>query len=150
MGLFHYVACGLPNVWLENGYTEGVSSDGAAIFQVEDVKGLHQAIALSLVEKDTLLTGDEFRFLRSEVKLTRKSLGAVINYSEEAIKKWESGENPIQKTADVTLRMLYLESQNKESKIGQLLHKINVQEKKETSLLFKGGSSGWHPEAKCA
>lgn len=150
MGLFHYVACGLPNVWLENGYTEGVSSDGAAIFQVENVKGLHQAIAFSLVEKDTLLTGDEFRFLRSEIKLTRKTLGGIIGFSEETIKKWESGENPIQKTADVTLRNLYLESQNKAGRVGQLLQKINVIEKKDTALYFKEGTAGWEPEEKCA
>ncbi|WP_085600425.1 hypothetical protein [Pseudomonas sp. B10(2017)] len=150
MGLFHYVACGLPNVWLENGYTEGVSSDGAAIFQVEDVKGLHQAIALSLVEKDTLLTGDEFRFLRNEIKLTRKNLAGIISFSEETIKKWESGENPIQKIADVTLRNLYLESQNQVGKVGQLLNKINALEKKNTELYFKEGSTGWKPEEKCA
>ncbi|MEB8055833.1 hypothetical protein [Pseudomonas fulva] len=150
MGLFHYVACGLPNVWLENGYTEGVSSDGAAIFQVEDVRGLHQAIALSLVEKDTLLTGDEFRFLRNEIKLTRKNLAGIINFSEETIKKWESGENPIQKIADVTLRNLYLESQNQVGKVGQLLNKINALEKKNTELYFKESSTGWRPEEKCA
>lgn len=150
MGLFHYVACGLSNVWLENGYTEGVSSAGKPIFHIEDVKGLHKAIALSLVEKDTLLSGDEFRFLRSEVKLTRKSLAGVIGYSEETIKKWESGENPIQKIADMTLRNLYLESQNKASVVRDLLEKINHLEKKETEFFFKEGGSGWEAEKKCA
>lgn len=56
MGLFHYVACGLPNVWLENGYTEGVASDGTPIFHIENIEGLHKAIAFSLFEKEALLT----------------------------------------------------------------------------------------------
>lgn len=150
MGLFHYVACGLPNVWLENGYTEGVASDGTPIFHIENIEGLHQAIAFSLVEKDALLTGDEFRFMRGEVRLTRKALAGVIGYSEEAIKKWESGENPIQKTADVTLRTLYMESQNKASRVRELLERINHLERKETELYFKGGDGGWEKEKKCA
>jgi putative transcriptional regulator len=150
MDQFHYVACGLSNVWLANGYSVGVSSDGKPVFHIEDVKGLHKAIAFSLVEKDTLLNGDEFRFLRSEVKLTRKSLAGVIGYSEETVKKWESGENPIQKTADMTLRNLYLESQNQASTVRELLEKINHLEKKDTELFFKEGGSGWEPEKKCA
>ena len=150
MDKFHYVACGLPNVWLENGYTVGVSSDGKPVFHIENVKGLHKAIALSLVEKDTLLTGDEFRFLRAEIKLTRKSLAGFIGYSEETVKKWESGENPIQKTADMTLRNLYLESQNQKSIVRELLEKINHLEKRHTELFFKDGASGWEAEKKCA
>lgn len=150
MDMFHYVACGLPNVWLANGYTTGVSSDGDPIFHVDNVEELHKAIAFSLVEKDTILTGDEFRFLRSEIKLTRKSLAGILAYSEEAIKKWESGENPIQKTADVTLRNLYLESQNRASEVKNLLDKINHLEKKHTQLFFKEGGSGWEPDKKCA
>ncbi|WP_300727507.1 hypothetical protein [Pseudomonas sp.] len=150
MDQFHYVACGLSNVWLGNGYTEGISSDGKPIFHIENVKGLHKAIALSLVEKDTLLTGDEFRFLRNEIKLTRKSLAGVIGYSEEAVKKWESGENPIQKTADMVLRNLYLESQNEASIVGELLEKINHLEKKDTEFFFKEGGNVWKAEKKCA
>ncbi|MBW8126590.1 MULTISPECIES: transcriptional regulator [Pseudomonas] len=150
MDKFHYVACGLPNVWLENGYTIGVSNDGKPVFHIENVKGLHKAIALSLVGKDTLLTGDEFRFLRGEIKLTRKFLASVIGYSEETVKKWESGENPIQKTADMTLRNLYLESQNQKSIVRELLEKINHLEKKHTELFFKDGEEGWEAEKKCA
>lgn len=150
MDRFHYVACGLSNVWLENGYTEGVSSDGKPVFHVEDIKGLHEAIAFSLVEKDTLLSGDEFRFLRSEIKLTRKSLAGIIGCSEETIKKWESGENPIQKIADMALRNLYLESRNKASVVRDLLEKINHLEKKHTEFSFKDGAKGWEAEKKCA
>ncbi|EPF5461929.1 hypothetical protein O0051_12370 [Pseudomonas aeruginosa] len=150
MGLFHYVACGLPNVWLENGYTEGVASDGTPIFHIENIEGLHKAIAFSLFEKEALLTGDEFRFLRGEIKLTRKALSGVIGYSEEAIKKWESGENPIQKTADATLRTLYMENQNQASRVRELLERINHLERKETELYFKGVDGGWEKERKCA
>lgn len=150
MDLFHYVACGLSNVWLENGYSKGVSRDGKPVFQIENIEGLHRAIAFSLVEKDTLLTGDELRFLRGELKLTRKTLAGILAYSDETIKKWESGENPIPKTADMALRNLYLESQNQKSAVRSLLEKINHLEKKETELLFKEGCGSWAAEKKCA
>jgi DNA-binding transcriptional regulator YiaG len=150
MSLFHYVACGLHNVWLANGVTEGLSSDGKPVFHVEDVKGLHKTIGLSLVKKDTLLTGDEFRFLRSEIKLTRKNLAAVLGISEETIKKWESGENPIQKTSDFTLRKLFMENQNVTSEVRGLLEQINHLEKKNTELYFKEGNSGWEADQQCA
>lgn len=150
MSLFHYVACGLHNVWLANGYTEGVNSEGKPMFHVENVKGLHKAIGLSLVEKDTLLTGDEFRFLRNEIKLTRKNLAAVLGISEETIKKWESGENPIQKTSDIMLRNLFLENQNMASVVRGLLEKINHLEKKDTEFFFKEGRGEWGPDKKCA
>lgn len=74
----------------------------------------------------------------------------MIGYSEEAIKKWESGENPIQKTADATLRTLYMESQNQASRVRELLERINHLERKETELYFKGVDGGWEKERKCA
>lgn len=150
MDQFHYVACGLSNVWLANGYTIGMTRDGQPAFQVEDIEGLHRAIAFSLAEKDTLLKGDEFRFLRGELKLTRKSLAQILAYSEETIKKWESGENPVHKTADISLRNIYLESHNRSSPVRELLEKINHLEKRDTEFLFKENSDGWTAEKKCA
>lgn len=150
MTLFHYVACGLKNVWLVDGFSEGLANDGTPVFHVEDVKGLHKAIGLSLVEKDALLTGDEFRFLRNEVKLTRKSLAGVLGISDETIKKWESGENAIHKTSDFALRTLFLESQDAEGKVRGLLDRINHLEKKDTEMHFKEGAKGWESEKQCA
>lgn len=150
MTLFHYVACGLNNVWLVDGFSEGVASDGTPVFHVEDVKGLHKAIGLSLVNKDTLLTGDEFRFLRSEMKLTRKGLAGFLGISDETIKKWESGENPVLKTSDATLRNLYMESLDLKSEVRAMLDRINHLEKKDTAMHFKEGASGWESERECA
>ena len=68
--LFHYTACGLPNVWLENGYAKKETKYGTAI-SVKDVDGLHKLLATKLIEKNSLLAGYEFRFLR--VQLGRSS-----------------------------------------------------------------------------
>lgn len=148
--MFHYVACGLPNVWLENGYTERVSDKGESFFTVDNIKDLHAAIGRTLVDKDTLLTGDEFRYLRSEMRLSRKALGECLGYSDETIKKWESGENSTQKTADAALRMLYKEQLNEDSKVNALLKRINHLEKKDQELRFKELNGDWQEERQYA
>ena len=66
---FHYTACGLANVWLANGYTLKTTRHGAAV-AVNDVDGLHQLIANTLIDKPGRLTGKEFRFLRTQLGLS--------------------------------------------------------------------------------
>lgn len=149
--MFHYVACGLPNVWLANGFTETKAEDGSTFFSITDVKELHVAIGHNLCEKESTLTGDEFRFLRSELRMSRRILAELQGVSDEAIKKWESGENPIQKLADVSLRQLFLEAQKEDGKIKALLTQIKDLERKEMRLCFKETKDGWEAEQeKCA
>lgn len=59
---FHYTACGLDNVWLANGYKVKATRHGHAV-AVDDVDGLHQLIAQTLIDKPVSLSGKEFRFL---------------------------------------------------------------------------------------
>jgi hypothetical protein len=47
---FHYTACGLDNVWLANGYKVKATRHGEAV-AVNDVDGLHQLIANTLIDK---------------------------------------------------------------------------------------------------
>jgi hypothetical protein len=54
---------GLDNVWLVNGFHARTTSYGEAI-AIEDVEGLYDAIARSLVEKVGTLGDREIRFLR--------------------------------------------------------------------------------------
>src|SRR3981081_3052180 len=61
--MYHYRECGLPNVYLENGYHEIETPYGRGV-SIEDVEGLHIAIAHALVEEKPSLTGPEVRFIR--------------------------------------------------------------------------------------
>lgn len=141
--MFHYVACGLPNVWLANGYVESVDANGEALFRIADVRELHRAIGHFLTEKETVLTGDEFRFLRSEMRMSRKTLAELLGYSDETIKKWESGENRIQKLADANLRQIFLETQREDGTIMALLTQIKDLEREERRLCFEETQKGW-------
>src|SRR6266702_8710684 len=61
--MYHYRECGLPNVYLVNGYREIEARHGRGV-SIEDVKGLQMAIALALVEEEPSLSGPEVRFIR--------------------------------------------------------------------------------------
>lgn len=149
-GMFHYLASGLPDVWLANGYTVAEGENGEKYFSITDVKELHTVIAHSLVEKDSLLTGVEFRFLRTELKMSRKTLGELIDYTADAVKKWEYGENPIPKLADANLRKFFLEVQKENSEIRELLAHIKKLERHESKLCFTETQTGWEAQKQCA
>lgn len=141
--MFHYVACGLPNVWLANGFTESAGPDGKPFFNITDVRQLHRAIGHFLTEKESVFTGDEFRFLRSELRMSRKTLSELLGYSDETIKKWESGENRIHKLADGALRQIYLEGQSEDGTMKALLTQIKDMEREERKLCFEETQKGW-------
>jgi DNA-binding transcriptional regulator YiaG len=78
----------LDNVWLANGYTQKETRHGKAV-AVHDVAGLHELIAQTLIDKRGRLTGKEFRFLRSQLGLSQEALGAMLDFSENAVSLWE-------------------------------------------------------------
>ena len=61
--MYHYRECGLPNVYLVNGYREIKTPEGSGI-AIEDVEGLHMAIARDIVDTKPILSGPEVRFIR--------------------------------------------------------------------------------------
>lgn len=149
--MFHYVACGLNNIWLENGYTIHKSVNGGESFHIEDIKGLHIAIARTLTEKESVLANDEIRFIRTELAMSRKALGELLGISPETIKKWESGENAIPKASDALLRRLFLENHDGDGTVRMLLDTINrIENEMNKVLRFKETKDGWVNEERSA
>lgn len=138
--MFHYVACGLDTVYLVNGYEEIDTLDGKG-FQIEDIKGLHAAIGHEIISQPGGMNGDEFRFLRTELNLSRKALASLLGLSFETIKKKESGENPIGKLEDAVLRLLYAESRKETSRVKQSLEGIASIERNLSDMRFGRSSS---------
>ena len=73
---FHYTACGLDNVWLANGYKVKATPQGEAV-AVNNVDGLHQLIANTLIDKPGRFTGKEFRFLEIPIERSQRQMDAV-------------------------------------------------------------------------
>jgi DNA-binding transcriptional regulator YiaG len=125
--MYHYTQCGLPNVWLENGYTVKKTPYGKAV-SVEDAQGLHRALALSLLEKQGRLTGKELKFLRLALELSQEGLGKLIGVADQSVSLWErTGKVP--QTADSLTRLLIAEQFKGNVKVMQTLDRINTVER---------------------
>ncbi|SHO58413.1 helix-turn-helix domain-containing protein [Vibrio quintilis] len=121
--IYHYTECGLPDIYLKNGFCLQVI-DNEEYLSIDHIESLHQAIGLSLAGKHSLLTGDEFRFLRIELNQSRRVLGELLGVDQQTIGRWEKGESAIPKLADVSVRVLFSESCHQHSQLGQLLEQL--------------------------
>ena len=125
---FHYTACGLANVWLANGYTLKTTRHGTAV-AVNDIDGLHQLIANTLIDKPGRLTGREFRFLRTQLGLSQEALGVMLGFSENAVSLWERKDS-VPAACDQWLRMSVLANLEGNTKLvdaiarTQTVHKL--------------------------
>jgi DNA-binding transcriptional regulator YiaG len=128
---FQYTACGLDNVWLANGYKVKTTRHGDAV-AVNDVDGLHKLIAQTLIEKKGRLTGKEFRFLRTQLGLSQEALGALLDFSENAVSLWER-KDTVPAACDQWLRMSVLAKLEGNAKLAdaimrtQTIHKLIYQ-----------------------
>ena len=88
--LFHYMSCGLRNIYLRNGFKVKETPYGRAV-AIQDVEGLHRAIGLHLVRNKKHLTGAEVRFLRKGLDMSQVTLAKCLEVGEITVRNWESG-----------------------------------------------------------
>ncbi|MCE5318127.1 MAG: helix-turn-helix domain-containing protein [Parachlamydia sp.] len=146
---YHYIECGLNNVYLINGFKYIETPRGKSI-SIKDIDGLHKAIGLYLVTSKKDLSGDELRFLRHDMLISQATLARLVGISEQAIRRWERGKIMIPKPSESLIRLLYREhAQNKDEKIMATLKEISDLEDRfhDRQLLFKDTSRGWRSAA---
>ncbi len=145
--MYHYAECGLPNVWLRNGFVVKETAYGEAV-AIEDVEGLHQEIGRMLAEQSGPLTGAEFRFLRKELELSQDSLAEIIGKSSQAVALWEKNDK-VPMLADRLLRGLYLEATTGNARLMEAITHINRLDHSlhQLQLSFEGA---WKPEGLAA
>ena len=118
--MYHYTESGLSTVYLKNGYTAHVIDD-EEYTSIDDIDGLHKAIAESIIANRKSLSKNEFKFLRIELNLSQKALGKRFGVSEQTIARYEKGQSVIPRTTDAALRSLYAESRYKNSPVSYFL-----------------------------
>ncbi|MER8799330.1 helix-turn-helix transcriptional regulator [Mesorhizobium sp. M0998] len=104
----HYTESGLLNVYIE-GIAVEVDDDGDDIITIPAVNELHQVIALGIVSHAKGMSGDELRFLRSEMGLTQAELAALVHRDKQSIGRWERNEIDIDSSAEALVRRLAIE-----------------------------------------
>ena len=146
--MFHYMSCGLQNIWLRNGFTEVETKYGKAV-SIHDIEGLHKTIGLRLINNKPKLTGSELRFLRKELDLSQVSLAMMLGVSESSIRGWENNRTHASPPAEKMIRLMYEGKVNGNEDINKLLEKIsqlNHVTNKEKFFLEET-SAGWKEAA---
>jgi len=81
------------------------------------------------------LLGRELRFLRLEMDLSQKRLGAIIGSNEQSVKRWEKHKDaPISSgPADRLLRALYKDAIGADGTVRRMLDRLAHFDQAETS-----------------
>jgi putative transcriptional regulator len=146
--MYHYKESGLDNIWLVNGYTAHQTPYGEGI-SIHNTVGLNRAIGQWLVSLPKPLNGAEFRFLRFEMELTQKHLGALLGADEQAVRRWEKYRTkPIHGAADRLLRAIYSEYTDGDGSVRAMVDRLtSLREIEPLSVCFKQNINGWKPES---
>jgi len=144
---YHYTQCGLDDVFLLNGYKRHQTPYGSGI-TVENVEGLHEAIAAHLCRNKAFLSGKEFRFVRKLLDLTQAELAVFLGCDAQSIARWEKGKTEINGAADKLVRVLYLASRLGVMDAAELIRKISALDAKITDRqVFEDTPEGWKAAA---
>ena len=105
---YHYTACGLTNVIIE-GMPARQDDAGDKVIEIPMINALHAMLTMELATKESSLLPEELKFVRTEMGLTQAELAERIKKDHQTIGRWERGENPVDPTAEVIVRLLVFE-----------------------------------------
>lgn len=145
--MYHYVECGLGNVYLLSGYAlENTPGYGETV-SIEDMDGLHRAIGDSIVRQHRTMNGAEFRFLRLELDLSQRVLADFLSTNEQSIAKWEkAATKPVaNRSAERLLRIVYA-NKKKDQELNRLIETITESDQSldADQLQLRLEADGWH------
>ncbi|MGH8562746.1 MAG: helix-turn-helix domain-containing protein [Gammaproteobacteria bacterium] len=146
MAAYHYRDCGLPNVWLRNGFTVRETAYGKAL-AIHDLEGLHRTIGLYLVDREPDVSGAEVRFLRKELDMSQKRLAEVLGVSENTVRGWENDRAAISGPAERVLRILYREHVAGDGSVRGLVERLAELDRRGHAKkleLEEDSATGWH------
>lgn len=148
--MYHYTESGLKNVWLVNGYRVKRTPYGEGV-AIDNLEGLHRAIAREIVRRPGRLTGPEFRFLRLALELSQETLARYAGADVQAVARWEKGKARVPGPADRLLRALYRETIEGTPGIVDLVKRLQAEGMKEPARRqFRRTARGWQPTEKAA
>lgn len=105
MSIYHYVQCGLDNVWLENGFELAETPYGQSV-KIDNPAQLDATIAECLTRKPSPLTGREFRFLRLQLDMSQKRVGELLGKEAQTVALWEKSAT-VNQDVDFMIRHIY-------------------------------------------
>ncbi len=104
---YRYTECGLSSVVLQDIFVFHCKC-GSIVPEIPAIDGLHVNLMCDLLRKDSLLSGEEIRFLRKMAGLTATDLAKTIGITKETVSRWENGKTDISGESDRLLRFACL------------------------------------------
>ena len=143
----HYRLSGLDYVYLVNGFTIHETDYGPAV-SIEDVPGLHRAIAEDIITRRAHLSGQEVRFLRKEMDLSQSGLAVMLGIDAQTVARWEKGQSEVAGPADRLIRVIYREHVGGNREVRQLIDALaDLDEMEHGRRCFEETASGWRSAA---
>ncbi len=102
---YRYQEAGLKSVVLLNIVVYHCEC-GAIVPEIPYAGLLHHCIAMSVLEKKTLLSGEEIRFMRKAAGYSATELARVMGMNKVTVSHWENDKRKIGKDADRLLRLV--------------------------------------------
>ena len=131
----HFTDCGLGDVYLVNGFHK-VVVEGREEVIIDDEDGLYRAIGRRICEK-SFVNGDEFAFLRKQMKMSQSRCGAVFGVSDQMVYLWEK-RSAIPRQATAVMKALYLDYIKGTYRMISLLMADETPRPAETHFEYRG------------
>src|ERR1700686_5550272 len=84
---YRYKECGLPNVMLREILVHTCPTCGAEEPEIGCVASLHRAIMMDILKKESVLCGEEIRFLRKMSRMTAVELSKLVGAGPTSFSK---------------------------------------------------------------
>jgi DNA-binding transcriptional regulator YiaG len=143
--MYHYTDGGLRNVWLANGYEIKKTPFGEGV-AFHNLDGLTESICIALTKKAGVLTGSEFRYIRSAgMLLSQPTLGKLMGIDGQSVARWEkTGKVP--KWADKLVRLVYLAQAQGNEPISSAVERVKTVERLvKQRIVVKESRGQWKP-----
>lgn len=143
--MYHYTDGGLRNVWLANGYEIKKTPFGEGV-AFHNLDGLTESICIALTKKAGVLTGSEFRYIRSAgMLLSQPALGKLMGIDGQSVARWEkTGKVP--KWADKLVRLVYLAKAQGNEPISSAVERVKTVERLvKQRIVVKESRGQWKP-----
>ena len=149
MDKYHYTECGLSNIFLRNGF-EVSEFEGEECYAVHDTEGLHKAIGLEILNKTTLLNGEEVRYLRKECGLSQKDLADILGVKDQSVANYEKEITEQLKSSDLVIRLQYAAHIQSEVNVTSLQLRLSLDATDRSEVDFSEQEGEWASSALAA
>jgi DNA-binding transcriptional regulator YiaG len=141
---YRYDECGLDNVILKD-LTVLKDDDGEDVITIPNIRLLHSVLMMEIATKDSGMQPAELRFVRTEFGLTQAELAALVGRDVQAIGRWERGEHPMDKAAEIVIRAKVLETTGQMLKMEELARRTMASASQPPFLIDASNPNQYKP-----